>query len=142
MREMNSYYQGLIQNLYGGKNGCFVAFMQFFYIYISISDVQQKLVYEKLYKQQLKNCINVASILQRSHLDVKYMSSDLKYLSGRDIFYLYDVNLVKKFCVEKVETLITELKSTYEKIDLLDIKEKIKIILLKEKEILKIIKNT
>ncbi|MDE6583455.1 MAG: hypothetical protein K2K31_02260, partial [Clostridia bacterium] len=56
--QINSYYQGLVQNYYGGASGCFSAFMHFFYQYNQslVFAPEFSEIFEKLYQLELENC--------------------------------------------------------------------------------------
>lgn len=115
----NSYYQGLIQNLYGGARGCFSLFMHFFYQY------GQSLVYDKkisscmlkLYMLELQNCEVLAEILIKMGGDNKFYSHNRKFLSGYGVDYIKDFSQIYFLDVELLEVGIINVKSAYEKIE-------------------------
>lgn len=139
----NSYYEGLLQNLYAGAKGCFSAFMHFFYQY------NQSVVFGKqysecfffLYNRELENCNIISQILIKMGGDNKYYSSSRKFLSG------YNVDYVKHFAkiflqdIEILEVNIIEVKNIILKIDDLKVKQELLKILSNKKEELKILKE-
>lgn len=140
----NSYYEGLIQNLYAGTNGCFVCFMQFFYQF-NLSDFYKKELKEAfkfLYLNELENCKILCEILLELGGDNKYYSCEKKYLSG--IYVNYSKNFEKIFLedVECLEINIIDVKGLIYKIEDLKIKNKLKIILENKKNSLKNLKES
>lgn len=141
--KVNSYYEGLIQNLYAGSQGCFVAFMQFFYQYNQSVAFKKELscCFETLYKNELENCKILCKLLLKMGGDNKYFSSGRKFLSGYNVDYLK--SFVKMFSenIEFLEINIIEIKNLIEKIENRQIKNGLKIILENKKNSLKILKE-
>lgn len=139
----NSYYEGLLQNLYAGSQGCFVAFMQFFYQY-NQSVIEKKELcdcFEKLYENELNNCQILSQLLIKIGGDNKYFSSARKFLSGYNVDYLKNFSKIFSFDIEFLEINIIEIKNLIEKIEDKKIKFQLKIILENKKESLKILKE-
>ena len=75
----NSYYMGLVQNLYAGKNGSILLFLQFFYQYnLSEKFPQFSECFALLLKNEFENC----------HILVKFC---LKWAAIRS-FFLRHIN--------------------------------------------------
>lgn len=139
----NSYYEGLIQNFYGGAKGCFSAFMHFFYQY------NQSLVYaeeyaeifEMLYKCELENCTVLSKILIKMGGDNKYYSCARKFLSGYNVDYVKNFSKIFLIDIEILEINIIELKGLILKIENKEIKDELKNVLTNKKNSLKILKE-
>lgn len=141
--KVNSYYEGLIQNLYAGSKGCFSVFMHVFYQY------SQSLVYaqeysscfEELYKKELDNCVILSELLLKMGGDNKYYSSSRKFLSGYNVDYIKNFSKIFLADIELLEMNIIEVKNIIAKIDNVNFKNKLKIVLENKKYSLKILKE-
>lgn len=141
--KINSYYEGLIQNLYAGCQGCFVAFMQFFYQH------NQSIVFEPklsdclkiLYEKELENCKLLSELLLKMGGDNKYFSSGRKFLSGYNVDYVKNFSKIFSSDIEFLEINIIEIKNLIQKIDNTKIKIQLKIVLENKKNSLKILKE-
>ena len=139
----NSYYEGLLQNLYGGSKGCFSLFMHFFYQY------GQSLVYEKdlstcflrLCELELKNCEVLAQILLKMGGDNKFYSNNKKFLSGFNVDYVKDFSKIYHLDVEFLEISLLQTKSVVEKIADLQINSLLKDIVKNKKIEIEILKE-
>ncbi len=142
--KLNSYYEGLLQNLFGGAKGCFSNFMNFFYQYnqVKIFSPENAACMQILYETELKNCEMLSQLLIRSGGDNRYFSSSRKYLSGFNIDYSKAASKMFVCDVELLEIGIIEVKNVLQKIENKIIKEKLKIILENKKNELKILKET
>lgn len=141
--ENNSYYEGLIQNLYSGANGCLLCFLQFFYQYnqCSVFDDGFCDCFEKLYEMELKNCKILSKILIQIGGDNKYYSSSRKYFSGYNVDYIKNSSKIFVADIELLEINIIEIKGMICKIENKEIKNDLKIILENKKLSLKILKE-
>ena len=141
--DSNSYYQGLIQNFYAGKKGCFSAFMHFYYQY------NQSLIYynefstclKNLYSLELENCCVLSQILLKMGGDNKFYSSSKKFLSAQEIDYVKNIKQIIYLDIEILEYNIIELKSILSKIEMSSIKNELVEILNNKKKALKILKE-
>ena len=124
----NSYYEGLIQNLYGGAEGCFSAFMHFFYQHnqCEVFYPEYSCCFEKIYQLELENCELLSKVLLRMAGDNKYYSSSRKFLSGYNVDYVKNFDKVFLYDIELLEINIIEVKSMIYKIENKVIKEKLK----------------
>ena len=139
----NSYYEGLIQNLYSGTKGCFVSFMQFFYQYnqckIHKGDFCE--CFETLFQNELKNCEILSEILLKMGGDNKYYSSSRKFISSSNVDYIKNFDKMFLTDIELLEYNIIDTKSLILKIENIKIKNLLKIILNNKKNSLKILKE-
>lgn len=142
--KLNSYYEGLLQNLFGGAKGCFSNFMNFFYQYNQVKEFspENSSCMQILYETELKNCELLSEILIKAGGDNRYYSSARKYLSGFNIDYSKASSRMFVCDVELLEIGIIEVKNAMQKIENKIIKEKLKIILENKKNELKILKET
>lgn len=141
--KVNSYYEGLIQNIYAGQKGCFVSFMQFFYQFNqsvvfspNISDC-----FEKLYKLELENCKILSELILRMDGDNKFYSSSRKFISGYNVDYIKNFSKIFLADIELLEVGIIEVKNIISKIDNVALREKLKIVLENKKNALKMLKE-
>ncbi len=141
--KVNSYYEGLIQNLYGGSKGCFVLFMQFFYQYnqMVVFEEENCDLFERLYKNELKNCQILSQILIKIGGDNKYYSSSRKFLSGYNVEYIKNLSKIYSSDIELLEISIIETKNIFEKVENLRIRNQLKTILDNKKNSLKLLKE-
>lgn len=140
---LNSYYEGLIQNLYSGSKGCFSAFMHFFYQYNQCGIFHREFCacFEELYQNELTNCQILSEVLIRLGGDNKYYSSSRQFLSGYNVDYIKNLSKIFLLDVEILEIHIIETKNVTNKIENNEIKNMIKRILENKKKSLKILKE-
>ncbi len=142
--KFNSYYEGLLQNLYAASDGCFVAFMQFFYQYNQSHAFEPDFCecFKFLYEKELQNCEILCDLLLLLGGDNKFYSSSRKFLSG------YNVDYVKTFAkmfvcdIELLEVSVIQTKNLIAKIDEKQVKSSLLTILSNKKEELKMLKET
>ena len=139
----NSYYQGLVQNLYGGAKGCFSLFMHFFYQYGQslVFDKKISVCMFKLYMLELQNCEILAEILIKMGGDNKFYSHNRKFLSGYSVDYIKDFAQIYYLDVELLEIGIINVKSAYEKIEDEAVREGLKKVLSNKKIELDLLKE-
>lgn len=139
----NSYYEGLIQNLYAGSNGCFSMFMHFFYQFTqsAIFFEEYKSCFEKLYQAELENSRILSELLIKIGGDNKFYSSSRKFLSGNNVDYIKNSSQIFSYDVEMIEVSILECKSLINKIDDNNIKQYLHRILDNKKLEMKILKE-
>lgn len=143
MLKVNSYYEGLIQNLYAGVNGCFPAFMQFFYQYNQavVFNPDMAECFESLYKVELENCNILCEIILKMGGDNKYYSSSRKYLSGFNVDYIKNFQKIFLADIEILEISILDVKSLIGKIENIEIRKSLEIVLKNKKMMLKKLKE-
>ena len=141
---VNSYYEGLIQNLFGGSKGCFVNFMTFFYQYNQAKEFSQDNAecLKLLHQLELQNCEILSNILIMIGGDNRYYSSSRKYVSGFNVDYSKAQSKMFVCDVEMLEIGIIEVKNALQKIENKQIKEELKKILENKKNELKMLKET
>lgn len=139
----NSYYQGLIQNFYSGKNGCFSAFMTFFYQYNQsvVFAESYSNTFQSLYKIELENCEILSKILLKMGGDNKFYSSGRKFLSGYDIDYSKGFAQMFLNDIELLEVSVIEIKNIILKIENLSTRSDLGVILKNKKQELKILRE-
>ena len=98
----NSYYEGLIQNFYGGAKGCFSAFMHFFYQYNQSMVYAQDLteMFKKLYEIELENCSILSKILIKASFVTEgniYISKNAT-LESKNIDFNTNVEFILYLC--------------------------------------------
>ena len=144
MIRLNSYYEGLIQNLFGSSKGCFSNFMTFFYQYNQVKEFSPENVecMKFLYKAELENCEILSQVLIFIGGDNRYFASSRKYLSGFNVDYCKAISKMFVCDVELLEIGIIEVKNALQKIENKTIKEKLKKIIYKKKNELKLLKET
>ena len=131
----NSYYEGLIQNLYGGSSGMFVSFMKLFYQYnqIKMFSPEKAEIFEKIMRMELENCTILGQILLKLGGDNKYYSSAKKFISGFNVDYSKTLSQIFLNDVESFELHVIELKNLISKIENLQIRDKLKVVLSNKK---------
>ena len=140
--QSNSYYQGLLQNLYGGAKGCFSLFMHFVYQYnqTKVFCEGRSGVFENVMKLELENCHILSRILINMGGDNKFCSSTKRFLSGQNIEYVKELKQVFSIDIEFLEVNILEVKSMILKIEDEKIRKVLKNILENKKQELKLLK--
>lgn len=115
----NSYYQGLLQNLYAGSKGCFMAFMQFFFQFCQcrFRHPEFEACFERLGKTELSNCTVLSEILLALGGECKFFSSSRKFLTASSVNFQTDLEGMFAADIEFLELNILELKSAISKID-------------------------
>ncbi len=141
--DINSYYEGLIQNIYAGAKGCFSAFMHFFYQYNQsrIFQAEYATCFKFLFSCELENCQILSEILLKMGGDNKYYSNSKKFLSGYNVDYVKNFSQIFVLDIEILESHIIELKNLIDKIDNAQIKQDLRQILTNKKKQLKVLKE-
>ncbi len=139
----NSYYEGLLQNLYAGTKGCFSSFMCFFYQYNQsvVFAPEHSDCFYKIYNLELENCKMISELILRMGGDNKYYSSARKFLSGSNVSYIKDFTKIYLSDIELLEISMIEIKNIYGKVENFKIKDKLKKVLENKKNELKILKE-
>ena len=141
--KQNSYYEGLLQNYYCGKKGCFAAFMTFFYQYNQslVFSKELSMCFKRLYEIELENCQILSELILRIGGDNKYYSNSKKFLSGYNVDYIKNFDKAFLSDVEMLEVGEIQVKDLILKIENGRIKNKLKQILFNKKNELKILKE-
>ena len=138
----NSYYQGLIQDLFSGKDGCFVCFMQVFYQNNICKSFDKRIeCLDRIVKKELKNCEILSGLLTKLGADAQYQSSERRFVSGKDVDYVKDLKMMLLADVELFEISTIQLKNAISKIEDLHIRANLKKILINKKESLEFLRE-
>lgn len=139
----NSYYCGILKNLYAGSEGECVVFLQLKYqIYIlknfraEIACLLEEIVKTELLHQQL-----LANAILMSGGDPTYANSQNKWLGGRQIDYVKDIKQIISYDIEIKEKVVIDYKIAIAKIDNVEIKKLLASILQDEEIHLRKLKN-
>ena len=132
----NSYYEGLLQNLYAGSSGCFVFFMKVFYQYnqMVVFGQENAEMFNELMVSELENCKILSQMIVELGGDNKFFSSSKKFLSGVNVEYCKSVGQMFMSDIETLETHVIEVKNLIAKIENFKIREKLKTILKNKQE--------
>lgn len=136
MKIKNSYYEGLLQDLFCEKDGFFAVFLHFLYQFnqIFVFYPNFKSDFEKLYMLELESCNLISRLINEIGGDAKFYSSNKKIFCG-NIDYLKHLPHIVDMDIELVEKSLIDLKNALYKIDNILIKTELrKILPLKEKE--------
>ena len=133
---------GLVQNLYSGKNGCILLFLQFLYQFnISKNFPQFSDCFSLLLKNEFENCRILGDVLLEMGGDPQFCSSSHKHFSSCSVNYCKDPDKIFLYDIEMLEIHSLDLKSAISKIDNLFLKEKLKKVLENKKNSLKLLKE-
>ena len=139
----NSYYEGLLQDLFCGKDGFFTVFMHFFYQKNQIFEY-----YPDFYKDfcevldfELKACSRLCELIIELGGDAKFYSSTKKYLSGSGVDYVKNLHAILELDIELVEKGRIDLKNVYSKVENANLRASLNEILILKNEELNILKN-
>lgn len=139
----NSYYEGLLQDLFCGKDGFFTVFMHFFYqknqILINYPDYNKSFC--ELLSIELKVCESVSKVIIELGGDAKFYSSTQKYISGCGVDYVKNLASMLELDIELIEKNIIDLKGVYSKIENGNIRASLNEILILKNEEINILKN-
>lgn len=138
----NSYYQGLLCDLYAGKDGCFVCFMQMFYQNNLCKSLEREVdFFEVIAKKELKNCEILSRLLTKVGGDLQYHSSSRVFISGKTIDYVKNLKKMIESDVELMEVSQVNLKNAISKIDDKQIVGDLKKVLQNKRESLSLLKE-
>lgn len=136
MKIKNSYYEGLLQDLFCGNDGFFTIFMHFLYQYNQIFVFYPKFEkeFEKLFQTEIEVCNILSKIIIEMGGDAKYYSSTKKILNG-NIDYIKSLSSIIDVDLELVEKGLIDVKNVLSKVDNIRIKTELrKVVALKEFE--------
>lgn len=138
----NSYYLGLVQNLYAGSEGELASFLQTTYQSGVLEDTQQVAeILKKIAEQDKKHLSILSHVILMLGGDPKFFNAQNKWFSTREIDYVQGVKQVVSFDIELKEKIIIDYKSTIQKISSPDIKAVLARILADENNHLQALKN-
>ena len=141
--EPNSYYLGLIQNLFAGANGCLLVFMQFLYQHTlsKKSFPQFEECFCALQEKEIENLQLLGEILLKMGGDPQFFSSSRKYICAKSLNYSKEIDKIFLNDIELLEINIIDLKSAILKIEDKNLKEMLLKILENKKFSLKLLKE-
>lgn len=130
----NSYYAGILQNLYAGSEGEVVTFLQLRYhtytlsrFNFALSETLNKIAADDLKHQEL-----LAHAIQMTSGDPLYSNSEGKWIGGRQIDYVKDTKQILVLNLESKEKAIIDYKLAISKIENAQIKALLSAILVDE----------
>ena len=115
----NSYYQGLLQNLYAGGDGEMACFFQFTYQSFILSPFgsEHSKLFSEIAEEDLVHAKHLAEGIISLGGDPAFMSTQGVWLSGRVVDYVKGVKQMVGINIEIKEKLIIDYKTTIAKID-------------------------
>lgn len=139
----NSYYEGLLQDLFCGNDGFFTIFLHFFYQFnqFLVYNNNFSSIFKYVYMKELENCEVVSNLLVLMGGDAKFYSSNKKFISGSGIDYVKNLKSAFELDIELVEKSLIDVKNALVKIDNTKIKEKLRIVIKNKEEELDKLKN-
>ncbi len=139
----NSYYSGILQNLYSGSESETIIFLQLqyhSYILSSFNDQISNLLQE-IALQDLKHQELLAHAIQMTSGDPIYCNSQGKWLGGRQVDYIKDTKQIIMTNLEMKEKIIIDYKLAISKIANQQIKTLLSVILADEESHRDILSN-
>ena len=120
----NSYYCGLLQNLFAGSEGEVVIFLQLQYHANTLSSYNEKIsnVLNEISITDLKHQQLLAHAIQMTYGNPIYATTQGKYISGKQIDYIRDTKQIVQINLEAKEKSIIDYKLAISKIENLQIK--------------------
>ena len=130
----NSYYQGLLQNLYAGNDGEMANFLQLSYQSFILSPFgsSQARVFAEIAEEDLLHAKHLAQAIISLGGDPIFCSTQGKWLGGRVVDYVKGIKQMLGINIEAKEKLIIDYKTTLTKIEEIEIKRMIEGILNEE----------
>ncbi len=120
----NSYYSGILQNLFAGSEGEIITFLQLQYhaniiknFHPKIADLLNEISLTDLKHQQL-----LSNAIQMTYGNPIYANSQAKWIGGRQIDYLKDTKQIILTNIELKEKAIIDYKMAISKIENIQIK--------------------
>lgn len=132
--KQNSYYQGLLQNLYASSDGELYSFMQFTYQSFMLSPfgVAEGNVFASLAEEELLHAKQLAEGIILLGGDPIFCGTQGKWLGGRAVDYVKGLRQMLDLNIEHKEKSIIDYKTTILKIDEPQIKSMLTSILSQE----------
>lgn len=127
----NSYYEGLLSNLFCSNDGFFAVFMHFFYQFNQFSVFHNEVSedFHILYEKELLCCEKISKMIISLGGDNKYYSASRRFISGANIDYIKNLKNSIELDVELIENNIIEVKNCLNKIENSEIKKQLKEVL-------------
>ena len=135
MASFNSYYAGLLRNLYAGPDGAVMRGMQYRY-QAAVLGFNEKLksALDGFAEEELKEERKLAELIILVGGDPVFANSRNQFFNGRNIDYIKDFKQIMLQNIENIEKNILDYKVTELKIDNKNIKKELKIILESKKQ--------
>lgn len=139
----NSYYLGLVQNLYAGSEGELACFLQATYQFQVLDECETSIAQalKKIAEQDQKHMEILAHIIIMLGGNPKFFNAQNKWFSTLEIDYVQGVKQIISFDIELKEKVILDYKSTIQKISSSDIKSVLSRILSDENNHLQTLRN-
>lgn len=121
----NSYYSGILQNLYAGPEGEVILFLQLRYHCSVLKTFNPKIsnVLFEIAITDLKHQELLAHAIERTYGNPFYATTQGKWISGRQIDYIKDTKQILHATLEAKEKSIIDYKLAISKIDNNQIKQ-------------------
>lgn len=127
----NSYYNGLLQNLFAGSESATNSILQYSYnanilapFYPEITNEFYEIVFD-----EIKIHYILSQLILLTGGDPIYSNAQGKWLGGRSVDYVKDIKQLISLSVENIEKLIIDYKTVQSKIDDNEIKKYLSYIL-------------
>ena len=121
----NSYYTGLLQNLFAGSESATNSVLQYSYnanilapFYPEISNEFYEMVFDEIKVHYI-----LSQLILLTGGDPVYSNAQGKWLGGRSVDYVKDIKQLIMLSVENMEKLIIDYKTVQSKIDDTEIKK-------------------
>ncbi len=130
----NSYYQGLLQNLYAGGDGEMASFLQLSYQNFILSPFgsSHASTFASIAEEDLVHAKELAKAIIMLGGDPAFCSNQGVWLSGRVVDYVKGIKQMVAINIEAKEKSIIDYKTTIAKIEELEIKRMLEGILSEE----------
>lgn len=121
----NSYYLGLVQNLYAGSEGELASFLQTSYQFPLIKDSNEELynLLKKISEQDKKHLEILSYLILSLGGSPKYFNAQNKWFSTREIDYVQGTKQILSYDIELKEKIVLDYKSTIQKISAQELKD-------------------
>lgn len=120
----NSYYSGILQNLFAGSEGEVVLFLQLRYQAMILKNFNPKIsnMLEEIANCDLKHQELLSGAIEKTYGNPIYATSTGKWIGGRQIDYVKNVKQILLMNLEAKEKAIIDYKVAISKIDNVQIK--------------------
>ena len=113
----NSYYLGLIQNLYSASEGELPSFLQtFFQATITQSTPKLHALLKKISEQDKKHMEILADAIIKLGGTPKFFNAQSKWFTTREIDYVQGIKQIISYDIEMKEKMVLDYKSTIQKV--------------------------
>ena len=132
----NAYYAGILQNLLFGSEGIFIFLMQINYQMAILNDFNKNYVdvLNFINNLQIKFYKALSQAIIMCGGDPIFANSQGKWITGRQVDYIKDFKQIVNYNIEIKEKSLIDLKFAFSKIDNIEIKNLLKL-LIKDEEV-------